>query len=230
MDTAFIKQTEERMADYFKNAITAESLYLLRVVLAGICGLLLGIERSKRQKEAGIRTHFIVAAASALITCISMSFENDQARIAAQITSGIGFLGAGMIFFRRETLHGLTTAAGIWATAGIGMAMGTGLYILAFTSTVVIMVTQYFFHSKFYKRKNYQQLLLVKFKYSEETKTQLQEYFMMNEFSRFKVSQEGNELKAEAVIRPQLICSAEYLADIVVKNEDILSIERLEDL
>lgn len=204
--------------------------YLLRVFLAGICGLLVGIERSHRQKEAGMRTHFIVAAASALIMCVSVSFENDSARIAAQIVSGIGFLGAGMIFFRRESLHGLTTAAGVWATAGIGMAMGHGLYVLAAGGTLIVMAAQYVFYSRFYYKKTMPQLLLVKFYYSNEVKTKLQEYFKVKQFSRFKVEQIENRLKAEAVIRPNIECSAESIANIVLIEDEILSIERLEDL
>lgn len=93
--------------------------YLARVIIGGILGIFMGIERSHRQKEAGIGTHFIVACAAALLTCISLWFKKDAgdmgdgARIAAQIVSGVGFLGAGMIFFRRESMRGLTTAAGI---------------------------------------------------------------------------------------------------------------------
>ncbi len=205
-------------------------IYLLRVLLAGICGLLVGIERSHRQKEAGMRTHYIVAAASALLMCVSISFENDSARIAAQIVTGIGFLGAGMIFFRRESLHGLTTAAGVWATSGIGMAMGRGLYLLAAGGTLVVVAAQFIFYSKFYRIKTMPQLLLVKFYYSDEVKTKLQEYFKVKQFSRFKVEQIDNRLKAEAVIRPGIDCSAESISNIVLIEDEILSIERLEDL
>lgn len=205
-------------------------VYLLNVFLAGLCGLLVGIERSHRQKEAGMRTHFIVASASALIMCVSISFESDAARIAAQIVSGIGFLGAGMIFFRRESLHGLTTAAGIWATAGIGMAMGKGLYLLAAGGTVIVVLSQFVFYSRFYRERTMPQLLLIKFYYSDETKSKLQEYFKVKQFSRFKVEQIDNRLKAEAVIRPRIECSAESIANIVLIEDEILSIERLEDL
>ena len=112
----------------FIKLIPDQLMWLINSFLGGVLGLLIGLERSKRLKEAGMGTHFIVGFASALLTCISLSFKTgeygDGARIAAQIISGIGFLGAGMIFFRRETLHGLTTAAGIWATSAIGMCAG----------------------------------------------------------------------------------------------------------
>lgn len=207
-----------------------EAIYLLRVLIAGLCGLCLGIERSKRQKEAGVRTHFIVACAAALLMTISLSFSSDSARIAAQIVSGIGFLCAGMIFFRRESLHGLTTAAGVWATAGIGMAMGKGLYLLAIGCTVIVIVGQSVFHATKIGRLNLQQLLLVKFKYSDETKHELHDYFHAGTFSRFSVTAENGVLLAEAVIKPQIPCSAEVVAQAMKNNSDIISIERLEDL
>ncbi len=108
---------------------------LLRIFLAALCGLVIGFERKARLKEAGVRTHLIVALGAALITIVSKygffdlalfaeGIKADPTRIAAQIVSGVGFLGAGMIFMRHRTLTGLTTAAGIWTTAGIGMAVG----------------------------------------------------------------------------------------------------------
>ena len=109
-------------------------MWLFRLVVAALCGLAVGLERTARSKEAGMRTHTIVCFAAALIMIVSKyAFvdlvgdlavgvrEADAARIAAQAVSGIGFLGAGIIFYKRDLLHGLTTAAGVWATAGIGL-------------------------------------------------------------------------------------------------------------
>ena len=115
---------------------------LLRIFLAALCGLVIGFERKARLKEAGVRTHLIVALGAALITIVSKygffdlalfaeGIKADPTRIAAQIVSGVGFLGAGMILMRHRTLTGLTTAAGIWTTAGIGMAVGCGLYAVS---------------------------------------------------------------------------------------------------
>lgn len=207
-----------------------ELVYLFRIIIAGICGLVLGIERSKRQKEAGIRTHFVVACASALIMTVSVSFSEDSARVAAQIVSGIGFLCAGMIFFRRESLHGLTTAAGVWATAGIGMAVGKGLYVLGVCATIVIFVAQSIFHSRVYRVKNNPQILLVKFLYTENSVKVLKDFFKIKGFSRFKVTQEEDKLVAEAVIRPEVDCSADKIVGVLTKTDEIFSIERLEDL
>ncbi|REE66998.1 putative Mg2+ transporter-C (MgtC) family protein [Paenibacillus taihuensis] len=131
---------------------------LLRVVLAGICGAVIGFERKNRMKEAGIRTHFVVAAGAALMMLISKygfgdmtdksGIALDPSRIAAQVVSGVGFLGAGMIFMQRHTIKGLTTAAGIWLSAGIGMAIGADLYIMGIGTTILMMIAQKLLHSK----------------------------------------------------------------------------------
>ena len=129
---------------------------LLRIFLAALCGLVIGFERKARLKEAGVRTHLIVALGAALITIVSKygffdlalfaeGIKADPTRIAAQIVSGVGYLGAGMIFMRHRTLTGLTTAAGIW-TAGIGMAVGCGLYAVSLFSTALVVLTQLMLH------------------------------------------------------------------------------------
>ncbi len=174
---------------YFKTDLPYEVVFLLRVLLGGALGLLVGIERSRRQKEAGMATHFVVGTASTLYTCVSimMSDISDGGRIAAQVVSGIGFLGAGMIFFRRENLRGLTTAAGIWATAAIGMCTAVGMYWVALGTTAFIILFQVILHLKFIKR-NRQHLLFVKMEYNEEIKAKLMEFFDFTSFHRFKVT------------------------------------------
>ncbi|MDD6309327.1 MAG: MgtC/SapB family protein [Clostridia bacterium] len=128
----------------------------IRLLLAGICGAIVGYERKSRLKEAGIRTHFIVALASSMLMVISKyGFSDilreglisvDPSRVASTIVSGVGFLGAGMIFVRKNTINGLTTAAGIWATAGIGMAIGAGMYFVGIAGTVVVLFVQIVMH------------------------------------------------------------------------------------
>ncbi len=131
--------------------------YLLRIIAATICGAVIGLERTKRSKEAGIRTHCIIAGAAALFMVISKygfadmagvasSRGADPARIAAQVVTGISFLGAGVIYKNGNTVKGLTTAAGIWATAAVGMACGAGLYWVAFFMTLVIVAVQLLMH------------------------------------------------------------------------------------
>ncbi|MDR1851657.1 MAG: MgtC/SapB family protein [Propionibacteriaceae bacterium] len=119
------------------------------VALAGVLGFLIGLEREYYAKSAGMRTYCLVGMGSALFTVISKygfldtvmgDFSRfDGSRVAAQIVTGIGFLGAGLIFVRRDTVRGLTTAAGIWVVAGVGMACGVGLYLLAIMVTALYM-------------------------------------------------------------------------------------------
>lgn len=130
----------------------------LRVLIAGLCGAMIGFERTRRFKEAGVRTHFIVCAAAALMMVVSKYgfFDTtgadgavrsaDPARVAAQVVSGISFLCAGVIFKNGNTIKGLTTAAGLWATAGIGLALGAGQYGLGLFSTALIALLQIAMH------------------------------------------------------------------------------------
>lgn len=128
--------------------------WLLRVMLAAVCGGFIGFERDRRYKEAGVRTHMIVCLASALMMITSKygftdlvntpGYRLDPSRIAGQVISGIGFLGAGLIFVRNQSVSGLTTAAGIWATAGLGMAFGAGQIWMGLGSTCLILLIQVF--------------------------------------------------------------------------------------
>lgn len=144
---------------------TLEFAYILRIVIAGLCGVVVGLERRNRAKEAGIRTHFIVACGAAIIMVVSKyaffdaaeiaqiagastEVRVDPSRVASTIASGIGFLGAGMIFVHKNTITGLTTAAGIWATSGIGMAIGSGMYVFGIGATFVILLAQILLHLK----------------------------------------------------------------------------------
>lgn len=132
---------------------------IFRILLAALCGIFIGMERRNRAKEAGIRTHCVVACGAALMMVISKygffdmvefleltGTKLDPARIAAQIVSGVGFLGAGIIFIQKKTVTGLTTAAGIWATSGIGMAIGAGLYVIGIASTLILLSAQILLH------------------------------------------------------------------------------------
>ena len=125
--------------------------YLVRIFVAACLGLLIGSERKNRKKSAGIRTHVIVALGAALIMVVSkygfMDVEKaDAARVAAQVVSGIGFLGAGVIFVRNNLVNGLTTAAGIWATAGVGLALGSGMYVVGISSALLVLFIQFVMH------------------------------------------------------------------------------------
>lgn len=131
---------------------------LMRLLAACLCGGIIGAERTRRFKDAGVRTHVVVCCASALLMVVSKyGFEDltaqvlgtrisDGGRIAAQVVPGISFLCAGVIFKNGNTIKGLTTAAGIWFTAAVGMTVGAGMYWLAAVSTLIIMLLQVVMH------------------------------------------------------------------------------------
>jgi len=145
--------------------------FMLRLALAGILGAAIGFERECRAKEAGTRTHFLVAVGSCLLMIVSQwgfqdiatgsaagFYRADVSRVAAQIVSGIGFIGAGTIMMQKQVVHGLTTAAGLWAVAGIGMAVGGGLYWVGISATVFALIgleALRFFLRKFRTRSCY---------------------------------------------------------------------------
>ncbi|PQZ57090.1 MULTISPECIES: MgtC/SapB family protein [Bacillus] len=124
--------------------------FIIRIGVAGLLGAMIGIEREIRSKEAGLKTHFLVAVGSALIMVVSkyafsdIVFEDhmslDPSRIAAQVVSGVGFLGAGTIIIQKQAVKGLTTAAGLWATAGIGLAIGAGMYVVGVGATILVLI------------------------------------------------------------------------------------------
>ena len=130
--------------------MTIEWNFILRIFAAGILGGLIGFEREFRAKEAGVRTHFIVALGSALFMIISQyafSGRFDAARVAAQVVSGIGFIGAGVIIFQRNAVRGVTTAAGLWVAAAIGLACGAEMYSVAIAATlmtILVLETMHF--------------------------------------------------------------------------------------
>ena len=120
-------------------------ILITRLVVAGLLGGAIGVEREFRAKEAGVRTHFIVALGSALFMIISAEAlfggnYHDAARVAAQVVSGIGFIGAGVIIFQRNVIRGVTTAAGLWVAAAIGMACGDGMYAVAIAATLLTIL------------------------------------------------------------------------------------------
>lgn len=135
--------------------------FALRLFVAGAMGVLIGLEREYRAKEAGYRTHFLVALGSALMMIVSQYgfmevlktdlIRLDPSRIAAQVVSGIGFIGAGTIILQKQIVRGVTTAAGIWATSGIGLAVGAGMYAVGISATLLVLLgletLSYFFKS-----------------------------------------------------------------------------------
>ena len=135
--------------------------FILRLFVAGALGTVIGLDREYRAKEAGYRTHFLVSLGSALIMIVSQygfmevvkmeGIDLDPSRVAAQVVSGIGFIGAGTIILQKQIVRGLTTAAGIWATSGIGLAVGAGMYAIGIAATLLVLLgletLSYFFKS-----------------------------------------------------------------------------------
>ncbi len=131
-------------------------IYVLRIILAGICGGIIGVERTLRQKDAGFRTHIIVAVGAAIQVIVSKYgfydalvnelVKVDVSRVASQIVTGFSFLGAGMIFVKGVNIKGLTTAAGILVTAAVGMSIGAGMYTVGIASVILLLLVQIVFH------------------------------------------------------------------------------------
>ncbi|PYS04807.1 MAG: hypothetical protein DMG15_18215 [Acidobacteria bacterium] len=140
----------------------------LRLLLAAVLGGLIGIEREIRDKPAGLRTNILICVGSTLFmslsTQVAQLLGGDPTRIAAQIISGIGFLGAGAVLHSHGFVLGLTTAATIWVVAGVGMALGSGMYLVAAFATAMSLVTLYFLsfiEDKIQGRRSYSYALVV---------------------------------------------------------------------
>ena len=137
-------------------SFSTEIDWFCRLLIAALCGGAIGYERATQRKSAWMRTHMVVAVAAALFMLVSkygffdiLNLHNialDPSRIAAQIVTGISFIGAGTILVRKEQVSGLTTAAGVWATAAIGMAIGAGMYFIGIICTVLLFLIQILFH------------------------------------------------------------------------------------
>lgn len=125
---------------------------ILRLILAAVLGSIVGLERERLDWAAGLRTHMLVCVGATLFMIVStygfmdvLGYPNsgialDPSRVAAQVVSGIGFLGAGTIILRKEIIHGLTTAASLWAVAAVGLAVGGGLFVGAVATTILIVL------------------------------------------------------------------------------------------
>ena len=189
---------------------------LLRIVLATFMVYLIGYERKNREKNAGMRTHAIVCMGSALIMIVSKySFRDipdyDASRVAAQIVSGIGFLGAGVIFIRNNAVSGLTTAAGIWATAGVGMAIGAGSCLLGVCSGVLIVITQMVLHmTSFLTAEPYRGFLKVTTEDYEQVIEELRQRFRRDRIREVNVKITKNKAKDETKVEFDLLFPAQY--------------------
>jgi putative Mg2+ transporter-C (MgtC) family protein len=125
---------------FFESLGTMDAEMIVRLGVAVILGAIIGIERELMHKPAGLRTHMLVSLGAAIFTIASLSFSDDPARIASGIVTGIGFLGAGSIIAMRGHIQGITTAATLWVSAGIGLSVGMGEYLFAIVGTALIFI------------------------------------------------------------------------------------------
>ncbi len=215
---------------------------IFRILISAICGSFIGIERKVRLKEAGTRTHLVVAFGSALFMIVSKyGFEDmilraaqnsaisfDPTRVASTIVTGIGFLGAGTIFVRRNVINGLTTAAGLWSTAAVGMAIGAGQYIIGISATVILVLFQWFLHSS--KLFNRTSTVIMNFKLApcdkpiEKLKTALEDKGIKVKSVSFEKNS-NNECKIECFVKMPAKISHIQLSDELCSIDFILGLE-----
>ena len=221
------------MEAFFK-AFLDEYPMLLNLLLSVVLGFIIGLERKYRLKEAGVRTHTIVCFGSALMMVVSMHAfgdDADAARVAAQIVSGVGFLGAGMIVYKQHEVHGLTTAAGVWATAGVGMACGGQKYVLAIGATLILLIVQCIFHLNVwvFKAKKYYSVRIV-FELSNDENMKIKEIFGVDRFNELVLHRDGDRVVYNATLNTDREFSSSRLKEIMAENPFICSIERCDKL
>ena len=207
--------------------------HIIRLILAIVLGFSIGLERKMRLKEAGPRTHTIMCLGACLFTLLSIgAFSgSDPARIAAQIVPGIGFIGAGMIFYRKNAIHGLTTAAGVWTTAAIGMAVGAGWYIVSLIATALIIFIQYVMHTNFkvFKSNKFIKINVVFVANDGMASDKIRQMFGVESFSKISVKKEGDNAIFNAVVSTDKQISAGDIYVMIKSNDNILSISRQDD-
>lgn len=217
---------------------------VLRVIIAALCGAIIGLERKNRLKEAGTRTHLVVAFGSALFMIVSKygffdivqyamangteALKVDPTRVASQVVTGIGFLGAGTIFVRRQVINGLTTAAGLWATAAIGMAIGAGQYIIGLFGAVILVCFQWFLHRVKFLNKVSPDIMIFRIEKCEHPVEMLK-----NVLDNFNITIQSvkvdktskNEIVVECLVKMPKAASPVELSDAISANENIISVE-----
>ena len=218
--------------------------FCLRLVLACICGAAIGIERSRHFKEAGVRTHVIVCMGAALAMIVSKyGFVDltladgspfpgtrgaDPARVAAQVVSGISFLGAGVIFKREGLVRGLTTAAGIWVTAAIGLAVGSGMLMVGLFAALVVCLLQVLMHKFIFGPDAYatnQLHFTVKngYEFNHALNKQLDEWNGTVLESAFARNQEDGTTDYDLTVRRRKEISYSEMKEFIAKHEEIIS-------
>lgn len=201
---------------------TFQPEWLLRILSSVLVGFLVGVERHWQSKSAGIRTHAVVAMAACLVMIVSKygfpdAARNDPARIAASVVSGIGFLGAGIIFTQNGSTHGLTTAAGVWATAAIGLTFGAGMYILGYFCGILMFIIVTFFQKTFSYTSPYSSMRIAVIMNEEGSPKQVNDYLLKSGYNHSE-----NQVFA---------CKEGYRIETVIRtNKDIVPDEFINNL
>ena len=207
---------------------------LLPLLLSVLLGFAIGLERKYRLKEAGIRTHTIVCMGSALMMIVSQhAFGNsaDPSRVAAQIVSGLGFIGAGMIVYRQHEVRGLTTAAGVWTTAGIGMACGCGkLYWFAIGATIIMIAVQCILHMNFrIFRTARTYSIKIEFIQTVDENLKIKELFGTDRFNKLVITREEGQTIYSATLNTEKEYSSTRLNEIMQEHSFIRWLERCDN-
>lgn len=225
------------MQEFIKSIVNKtyinELWLLVDLLLAALLGFCIGLERKFRAKEAGIRTHTIVCVGAALMMVISkhaFGSDADSARVAAQIVAGIGFLGAGMIVYKKNEVRGLTTAAGVWTTAGVGMACGGGLYILAIGATSVLIFVQWLMHRNI-PLFRHKKIFIIRIVFIQKTdeREQVKNIFGTDRYNGLVVERKEEGLIYYAKLHTDIEYSSTCLDEIMKNNPYIISLERCDD-
>ena len=216
--------------------------FCVRLLLACMCGAAIGIERSRHFKEAGIRTHIIVCVGAALAMIVSkygfvdLSIGDgyfpgtrgaDPARVAAQVVSGISFLGAGVIFKREGLVRGLTTAAGIWVTAGVGLAVGAGLLLVGLFTALLVCFLQILMHKFIFEPEAYytnQLHFTVKngYEFLQSLTEQLEEWKGTVVESAYSRNQEEGTTDYDLTVRLRKEISYAQMKEFINSHEEII--------
>lgn len=206
----------------------------LRLFLALALGFAIGFERKIRFKEAGMRTHTIVCGGACLYMLISLyafNGEGDPARVAAQIVPGIGFIGAGIIFYHKEIVRGLTTAAGIWATAAIGMAVGAGWYIVSIIATCSIILIQCIMHLPF-KFFHVRKFIKINLSFTDDdgnVAELIKKLFSIERFNKISAVKDGDNIVYNVTIILNHVIDFEQIRKTLKENASIISITCQDD-
>lgn len=210
---------------------------LVRLGLSIIAGFFLGYENKLRSKDAGIKTHTILCMTACLLMIISKygfyelghfeGIQYDASRVASTVMSGLCFLGAGMVFYKQDSIKGLTSAVGMCLTIAIGMSFGAGLIVIASSVTLVAITLQTIMHLDLGIFKSSKHIIVkAVFVVEDNYVDHIKEVFGIKSFIKFKVKKDGNREIAEVEFYYDAKVNSEELVEIARKEKQILFLEK----